>query len=59
VLLLGNQLKKNGVYFQEAMAKGPVPGFMTEGVNYQQSRSNDLIPIIKFTDGRMVVIEKR
>lgn len=59
MLLLGNQLKKNGVYFQEALAKGPVPGFMTEGVNYQQARSNELIPIIKFTDGRMVVIDKR
>jgi hypothetical protein len=59
MLLLGNQLKKNGVYFQEALAKGPVPGFLTEGVNYQNGRSSDLIPIIKFTDGRMVVIEKR
>lgn len=59
MLILGNQLKKNGVYFQEALAKGPVPGFITEGVNYQQSRSNTLIPFIKFTDGKMVVIEKR
>lgn len=59
MLLLGNQLKKNGVYFQEAFAKGPIPGYLTEGVNYQQSRSNALIPFIKFTDGKMVVIEKR
>jgi len=59
MLILGNQLKKNGVYFQEAMAKAPVNGFLTEGVNYQQSRSNVLIPFIKFTDGNIVVIEKR
>ena len=59
ILILGNQLKKNGVYFQEAMAKAPVPGFLTEGVNYQQSRSNTLIPFVKFTEGNMVVIEKR
>lgn len=59
MLILGNQLKKNGVYFQEALSKGTVPGFLTEGVNYQQSRSNALIPFIKFTDGQMVVIEKR
>ena len=59
MMILGNQLKKNGVYFQEAMAKAPVNGFLTEGVNYQQSRSNVLIPFIKFTDGNIVVIEKR
>ncbi len=59
MLILGNQLKKNGVYFQEAMAKAPVNGFLTEGVNYQQSRSNVLIPFIKFTNGNIVVIEKR
>ncbi|HYI78411.1 MAG TPA: hypothetical protein VEW65_12390, partial [Chryseolinea sp.] len=59
MLILGNQLKKNGVYFQEAMAKGPVNGFLTEGVNYQDGRSNSLIPFIKFTDGNMVVVEKR
>lgn len=59
MLIVGNQLKKNGVYFQEAMAKGPVPGYLTEGVSYQQSRSNVLIPFIKFAEGQMVVIEKR
>jgi ABC-type branched-subunit amino acid transport system substrate-binding protein len=59
MLILGNQLKKNGVYFQEAMAKAPVNGYLTEGVNYQESRSNSLIPFIKFTDGNMVVVEKR
>ncbi len=45
MLILGNQLKKNGVYFQEAMAKAPVNGFLTEGVNYQQGRSNALNPV--------------
>lgn len=59
MMIAGNQLKKNGVYFQEALAKAPVQGFLTEGVNYQQSRSNGLIPFIKFTDGQMMVIEKR
>jgi tetratricopeptide (TPR) repeat protein len=59
MMILGNQLKKNGVYFQEAMAKAPVNGFLTEGVNYQQGRSNALVPFIRFTDGNFVVIEKR
>ena len=59
MLILGNQLKKNGVYFQDAMAKAPVNGFLTEGVNYQLGISNALIPFIKFTVGNIVVIEKR
>jgi hypothetical protein len=59
MLIVGNQLKKNGVYFQEALSKGPLPGFLTEGVNYQQSRSNMLVPFIKFSEGQMVVLEKR
>jgi hypothetical protein len=59
MLILGNQLKKNGVYFQDALTKAPVSGFLTEGVNYQQSRSNSLVPFIRFTDGKMVVVEKR
>jgi hypothetical protein len=59
MLIAGNQLKKNGVYFQDALSKATVPGYLTEGVNYQQSRSNVLVPFIKFTEGKMVVIEKR
>ncbi len=59
MLLAGNLLKKNGVYFQEALAKGPIPGYLTEGVSYQQGRSNELVPFIKVSDGKMVVVEKR
>ena len=33
MLILGNQLKKNGVYFQETIANSPVPGFQTERVS--------------------------
>lgn len=58
MLILGNQLKKNGVYFQGALAKAPVPGYLTEGVDYRQSRSNALIPFIRFTEGEMVVVDK-
>lgn len=59
MLILGNQLKKNGVYFQEAFAKAPIPGYLTEGVDYRQSRSNSLVPFIRFTAGEMVVVDKR
>ncbi|MEJ1239612.1 ABC transporter substrate-binding protein [Chryseolinea sp. T2] len=60
MLFLGNQLKKNGVYFQEAMAKaGAIPGYITEGHNYQAGRSNDLVPFIRFEAGNMKVIDKK
>ena len=60
MLFLGNQLKKNGVYFQETMAKaGVIPGFISEGHSYQVGRSNDLIPFVRFEAGNMKVIEKK
>ena len=59
MMLAGNLLKKNGVYFQDALAKGPIPGYLTEGVSYQLGRSNELVPFIKVSDGKMVVVQKR
>ena len=60
ILFLGNQLKKHGVYFQDGLSKaGLVPGYLTEGYNYQNGRSNELIPFIKFDAGTVKIIEKR
>ena len=60
MLFLGNQLKKHGVYFQEGLSRdGLVPGYLTEGYNYQNGRSNERIPFIRFDDGNMKVIESR
>ena len=60
MLFLGNQLKKNGVYFQEAMIRaGLIPGYMTEGYSYQTGRSNELVPFVKFENGYIRVIEKK
>jgi hypothetical protein len=59
MLLAGNLLKKNGVYFQEELSKGPIAGYLTEGVSYQHGRSNELVPFIKIADGKMVVVQKR
>ena len=60
MLFLGNQLKKNGVYFQEALTKaGVIPGYLTEGYDYQYGRSNALVPFIKFDEGSMKVIDRR
>lgn len=60
MLFLGNQLKKNGVYFQEGLTRaGVIPGYMTEGYNYQSGRSNELIPFVKFDNGIIKVVDKR
>jgi ABC-type branched-subunit amino acid transport system substrate-binding protein len=60
MLFLGNQLKKNGVYFQEGLSKsGTLPGYLSEGYNYQTGRSNELVPFIKFEQGQIKVVDKR
>ncbi|HEY9007983.1 ABC transporter substrate-binding protein [Ohtaekwangia sp.] len=59
MLFAGNQLKKNGVYFQEAMNKEKIiNGYLTQGFNYQFSRDNQLVPFIRFRHGKAVVVDK-
>ncbi|HEY3402510.1 MAG TPA: ABC transporter substrate-binding protein [Ohtaekwangia sp.] len=59
MLFSGNQLKKNGVYFQEALAKeGVIPGYLTQGYNYQFSRDNHLVPFVRFQKGKATVVGK-
>jgi hypothetical protein len=60
MLFLGQQLKKNGVYFQDGLSKEQfVPGFLFSGFNYQSSRDNQLVPFVKFDEGELVLVEKR
>ncbi len=60
MLFIGDQLKKSGVYFQDGLnATNFIPGHLTEGYNFQFSHDNQLIPFVRFKDGKMVVIEKR
>ena len=60
MLLMGNQLKSNGVYFQEALnEQNFVPGYLCEGYNFQFSRNNQLVPFIRYQDNGMKVIDKR
>jgi hypothetical protein len=60
MLFIGNQLKTNGVYFQEGLRKaGILAGYLSEGFNYQDSRDNALVPFITFTKGELHLIEKR
>ncbi|MBT1704938.1 ABC transporter substrate-binding protein [Chryseosolibacter indicus] len=60
MMLFGKQLKENGVFFQEGLSKsGNIPGYLTEGFNYEYSRDNSLIPFISFDQGRFKVVEKK
>jgi hypothetical protein len=60
MLFFGNQLKTNGVYFQEGLSKaGVVPGYTGEGFDYRYSRDNQLVPFITLKNGEFTLIEKR
>ncbi len=60
MLFFGNQLKTNGVYFQDGLTKAEtLPGYLTQGYQYQNSRDNQLVPFIKFKGGVMQLVEKR
>lgn len=60
MLVFGNQLKTNGVYFQDGLNNTEVlPGYMFQGFRYQYSRDNQLVPFTKFRDGVLTLIEKR
>ena len=58
MLFSGHMLKKHGVYFQDALEKERIKGFVTEGFDYRNSRDNHLTPFIRFRDGELVLIEK-
>lgn len=60
MLFIGNQLKTNGVYFQDGLSKtGVVPGYLGEGFDYRFSRDNQVIPFTTFKRGELTLIEKR
>jgi len=60
MLLMGTQLKEQGIYFQENFNKQDfIPGFLCEGYNFQFSRNNQLVPFVRYQDGSMKVIDKR
>lgn len=58
MMFFGNQLKENGVYFQEKMAKdGNIPGYLSQGFNYEYGRDNQVVPFITFKKGQLSLIE--
>jgi tetratricopeptide (TPR) repeat protein len=57
MLFLGNAMKKNGVYFQEAFSKGRIPGYLTQGYDYTVSHDNRVVPFVRFVNGELTVVE--
>lgn len=60
LMFVGQQLQKNGVYFQEGLQKaGVLPGFLGEGFDYRFGRDNQLVPFTTVRMGEITLIEKR
>jgi tetratricopeptide (TPR) repeat protein len=60
MMFYGNQLKESGVYFQDALAKKNfIPGSLSEGFNYQFTRSNAVVPFITFQNGTVRLVDKK
>jgi hypothetical protein len=60
MLLFGNQLKINGVYFQDGFSKAEVwPGHLSQGFKYQFSRDNHFVPFVRFEEGVLKLVETR
>jgi hypothetical protein len=60
MMFYSNQLRKNGVFFQEGLSKaGYIPGFLFEGFNFQNSHNNQLVPIITIEKGHLTLLEKK
>lgn len=60
MMFAGNSLKKYGVYFQDAFNKEKLlPGYTSEGFNYQFSHDNQLVPFIRFEGGELLLIRNK
>lgn len=60
MLFFGNQLKTNGVYFQDGLNNAEFfPGHLSQGFKYQFSRDNQVVPFVKFGNGVLKLIETR
>ena len=60
MMFFGNQLKTNGVYFQDGLNKAEViPGYLFQGFRYEYSRDNQLVPFVSFRNGVLTLDETR
>lgn len=59
MMFAGNTLKKNGVYFQDALSKNKqIPGYLTGGYDFTAGRTNQYVPFIEFKNGKLVEVRK-
>ncbi|MBX2946118.1 MAG: ABC transporter substrate-binding protein [Cyclobacteriaceae bacterium] len=56
MLFAGNMLNQHGVYFQDALNRNEIKGYLTEGYNFQFSRDNRHVPFIRFKEGELVLV---
>lgn len=60
MLFFGKQLKTNGVYFQDGLQSAEsVPGYLFQGFNFHYTRENQVVPFVKFVDGKLSLVEVR
>lgn len=60
MLFFGKQLKTNGVYFQDGLQSAEtMPGYLFQGFNFHFTRENQVVPFVKFIDGKLSLIEVR
>ena len=60
MLFYGNQLKTNGVYFQDGLNEAEfIPGHLFQGFKFQFSRNNQHVPFVKFRNGVLSPVGKR
>ena len=60
MLFYGNQLKKNGVYFQDGLNNAEfIPGYLFHGFNFQFSRDNHHVPFVRFRNGVPTLVAPR
>jgi hypothetical protein len=58
MLLMGRQLKENGVYFQEGMNnRAFIPGYLVQGYNFQLSHDNQFVPFVHYKYGKITLVK--
>lgn len=59
MMFFGQQLEKNGVFFQEGLTTGIQPGYLYQGFDYRFGQDNHLIPFVTFKNGQLMLLENR
>ena len=59
MMFFGQSLQKYGKYFQIGLrGEGFIPGTISYGFDYTEKNSNGVIPVIRWQDGTVILVEK-